>query len=76
MSLMPNIQLMSNTHANGRDTIPLRGDVFGSMGTGPDRKNFVIPNELTKKPVINLIRGRASFKLLNDGIVYPALFLG
>ena len=56
MSLMPNIQLMSNTHANGRDTIPLRGDVFGSMGIGPDRKNFVIPNELRKKLVITSLK--------------------
>ena len=59
MSLMPNIQLMSNTHANGRDTIPLRGDVFGSMGIGPDRKNFDMPKELVQKLLINEINGIA-----------------
>ena len=67
---------MSNTHTNGRDTIPLRGEVLGIMGIGPERKNFVIPNELRKKLVINLINGRASLKLLKDGIVFPALSLG
>ena len=61
---------------NGMDISPLIGESFGRMGTGPDRKNLLIPKALAAILVTNVIKGRAWLKSLNEVIVYPAEFFG
>ena len=75
-TLTPNIVLRSNMVTKGRDTSPLKGESFGRMGTGPDKKKLLIPKALANILITNVIKGRAWLKSLNDVIVYPAEFFG
>mgnify|MGYP006864184434 CR=1 FL=1 len=60
----------------GRDISPLIGESFGRMGTGPYKKNLVIPKALAAILITNVITGRAWLKSLNEVIVCPAEFFG
>ena len=75
-TLTPNIALRSNVVTKGRDISPLIGESFGRMGTGPDKKNLLIPKALAAILITNVIKGRAWLKSLNEVIVYPAEFFG
>ena len=57
--LNANMVLISSVQMNGSDMSPLRLESLGSMGKGPWRKNFVIPNELETILITRVIRGRA-----------------
>ena len=75
-TLTPNIVLRSNMVTKGRDISPLMGESCGRMGTGPDKKNLLIPKALAAILITNVITGRAWLKSLNDVIVYPKEFFG
>ena len=76
ITLIPNIVLRSKMMAKGRDISPLIGESFGRMGTGPDKKNLLIPKALAAILRTNVIKGRAWLKSLNEVIVYPAELFG
>ena len=59
MTLTANMELIISMQRNGRDIRPLAGWFLGSIGIGPDKKNFVIPKELAQMLRINVIKGRA-----------------
>ena len=46
------------------------------MGTGPDKKNLLIPKALAVILITNVITGRAWLKSLNEVTVYPEDFFG
>ena len=75
-TLTPNIVFRSNMVTKGGDISLLIGESFGRMGTGPDKKNLLIPKALAAILITNVIRGRAWLKSLNEVIVYPAEFFG
>ena len=75
-TLTPNIVLRSNMITKGRDISPLIGESFGRMGTGPDKKNLLIPKALAAILITNVIKGRAWLKSLKEVIVYPTEFFG
>ena len=75
-TLTPNIVLRSNMVTKGREISPLIEGSFGRMGTGPDKKNLLIPKALAAILITNVIKGRTWLKSLNEVIVYPAEFFG
>lgn len=65
MILTPNIKFRNSKPINGKDNSPFRGYVLGRIGTGPDRKNFVMPNALENRLKRNVRIGRAWLSSVN-----------
>ena len=61
---------------NGTDNRPFNGESLGRNEIGPDNINLLIPNELEKRLIRKVNKGRAEVKSLNLEIIAPNSFLG